>query len=278
MTHDREARCAAVPRMPDVAHGASDSAGGTVPPTSTGPARRGILCFCVVCRSSALSIARTGRRPPRRRDVGVGLRRGRRPRRRGHGRRPTRRPQSPGRGHRHDRRPQDVRRGRDPRRRRGPARSRAGLFEMSVDGGGTLQTYCVDIYNPTQRDAKYHETPWSADLARRQQERGQDPLDPAELLPAGERPRRARREGRHRAAHRAERRRRHPGGHLALLGRRRRRRRRPAGREARRLPPEERARPVAEPQASLTLDAPARLRPPRRAARPGDRAHGRGPA
>jgi TQXA domain-containing protein/LPXTG-motif cell wall-anchored protein len=37
----------------------------------------------------------------------------------------------------------------------------AGLFEMSVDGGGTLQTYCVDIHNPTQRDAKYRETPWS---------------------------------------------------------------------------------------------------------------------
>jgi TQXA domain-containing protein len=37
----------------------------------------------------------------------------------------------------------------------------AGLFEMSVEGGGTLQTYCVDLHNPTQRDAKYHETPWS---------------------------------------------------------------------------------------------------------------------
>lgn len=37
----------------------------------------------------------------------------------------------------------------------------AGLFEMSVDGGGTLQTYCVDLFNPTQKDAKYHETPWS---------------------------------------------------------------------------------------------------------------------
>ncbi|WP_217208188.1 Cys-Gln thioester bond-forming surface protein [Streptomyces sp. AC550_RSS872] len=37
----------------------------------------------------------------------------------------------------------------------------AGLFEMSVDGGGMLQTYCVDIHNPTQRDANYHETPWS---------------------------------------------------------------------------------------------------------------------
>ncbi|MET7454974.1 TQXA domain-containing protein [Streptomyces sp. NPDC005574] len=37
----------------------------------------------------------------------------------------------------------------------------AGLFEMSVDGGGTLQTYGVDLRNPTLKDAKYHETPWS---------------------------------------------------------------------------------------------------------------------
>ncbi|MGY4927411.1 Cys-Gln thioester bond-forming surface protein [Streptomyces sp. 900105755] len=37
----------------------------------------------------------------------------------------------------------------------------AGLFEMSVDGGGTLQTYCVDLHNPAQRDAKYQETAWS---------------------------------------------------------------------------------------------------------------------
>ncbi|MFJ3039384.1 MULTISPECIES: Cys-Gln thioester bond-forming surface protein [Streptomyces] len=37
----------------------------------------------------------------------------------------------------------------------------AGLFEMSVEGGGMLQTYCVDIQNPTQKDAKYRETPWS---------------------------------------------------------------------------------------------------------------------
>lgn len=37
----------------------------------------------------------------------------------------------------------------------------AGLFEMSVEGGGTLQTYCVDLRRPTQRDARYHETPWS---------------------------------------------------------------------------------------------------------------------
>jgi TQXA domain-containing protein len=37
----------------------------------------------------------------------------------------------------------------------------AGLFEMSVDGGGTLQTYCIDVRNPTQKDAKYEETPWA---------------------------------------------------------------------------------------------------------------------
>ncbi len=37
----------------------------------------------------------------------------------------------------------------------------AGLFEMSVEGGGTLHTYCVDIETPTQKDAKYAETPWS---------------------------------------------------------------------------------------------------------------------
>ncbi|WP_374213840.1 Cys-Gln thioester bond-forming surface protein [Streptomyces sp. A3M-1-3] len=37
----------------------------------------------------------------------------------------------------------------------------AGLFEMRVDDGGTLQTYCVDIHNPTQKEAKYVETPWN---------------------------------------------------------------------------------------------------------------------
>ncbi|WP_229858652.1 TQXA domain-containing protein [Streptomyces anandii] len=37
----------------------------------------------------------------------------------------------------------------------------AGLFQMFVDGGGMLQTYSVDLRNPTQKDAKYHETPWS---------------------------------------------------------------------------------------------------------------------
>ncbi|WP_330457901.1 TQXA domain-containing protein [Streptomyces sp. NBC_00820] len=37
----------------------------------------------------------------------------------------------------------------------------AGLFEMSVNDGGTLQTYGVDLHNPVQGDAQYQETPWS---------------------------------------------------------------------------------------------------------------------
>ncbi|WP_171060119.1 Cys-Gln thioester bond-forming surface protein [Streptomyces montanus] len=37
----------------------------------------------------------------------------------------------------------------------------AGLFEMFVDDGGALQTYCIDINSPTQKDAKYQETSWS---------------------------------------------------------------------------------------------------------------------
>ncbi|MFF4668901.1 LAETG motif-containing sortase-dependent surface protein [Streptomyces sp. NPDC001279] len=36
----------------------------------------------------------------------------------------------------------------------------AGVFEMTVDGGGKLKTYCIDIHNPTQDRAKYLETPW----------------------------------------------------------------------------------------------------------------------
>lgn len=38
----------------------------------------------------------------------------------------------------------------------------AGLFTMDVDGGGTIQTYCIDIHHPTQGGAKYQEASWSA--------------------------------------------------------------------------------------------------------------------
>ncbi|WP_275558377.1 Cys-Gln thioester bond-forming surface protein [Streptomyces sp. 5-6(2022)] len=37
----------------------------------------------------------------------------------------------------------------------------AGLFEMSVDNGGSIQTYCIDLHNPTQSKAKYEEKSWS---------------------------------------------------------------------------------------------------------------------
>ncbi|SCK18596.1 thioester domain-containing protein [Streptomyces sp. WMMB 322] len=36
----------------------------------------------------------------------------------------------------------------------------AGLFEMAVDGGGRLQTYGLDVDNPTQQHARYGETDW----------------------------------------------------------------------------------------------------------------------
>lgn len=32
---------------------------------------------------------------------------------------------------------------------------------MTVDGGGKFKTYCIDIHNPTQDQAKYLETPWN---------------------------------------------------------------------------------------------------------------------
>ncbi|MFE9700944.1 TQXA domain-containing protein [Streptomyces sp. NPDC006270] len=37
----------------------------------------------------------------------------------------------------------------------------AGLFEMTVDGGGKLKTYGIDLHSPTQDQAKYVETPWA---------------------------------------------------------------------------------------------------------------------
>ncbi|HEX5568714.1 MAG TPA: Cys-Gln thioester bond-forming surface protein [Streptomyces sp.] len=40
----------------------------------------------------------------------------------------------------------------------------AGLFEMTVDGGGTLTTYCVDVFRPTQKEARYEEVAWKNSL------------------------------------------------------------------------------------------------------------------
>ncbi|MET7937555.1 Cys-Gln thioester bond-forming surface protein [Streptomyces sp. NPDC005322] len=36
----------------------------------------------------------------------------------------------------------------------------AGLFEMAVDNGGSIQTYCIDLHNPTQSKAQYNEKSW----------------------------------------------------------------------------------------------------------------------
>ncbi|MFE7319094.1 LAETG motif-containing sortase-dependent surface protein [Streptomyces sp. NPDC057555] len=54
----------------------------------------------------------------------------------------------------------------------GDQRIGAGLFEMSVDNGGTLQTYCIDIHNPTQQQARYQEVPWSASSLHNNQDAG----------------------------------------------------------------------------------------------------------
>ncbi|MEU2787627.1 LAETG motif-containing sortase-dependent surface protein [Streptomyces sp. NPDC007100] len=48
----------------------------------------------------------------------------------------------------------------------------AGLFEMTVEGGGTLQTYCIDISTPTQQQAKYQEVPWSASSLHNNEDAG----------------------------------------------------------------------------------------------------------
>ncbi|SEP57513.1 Cys-Gln thioester bond-forming surface protein [Streptomyces radiopugnans] len=37
----------------------------------------------------------------------------------------------------------------------------AGLFDMTVDGGGALQTYCIDINTGTRKEAKYKEASWA---------------------------------------------------------------------------------------------------------------------
>ena len=36
----------------------------------------------------------------------------------------------------------------------------AGLFQLDVDGGGSLKTYCIDIFTGTKPGAKYRETSW----------------------------------------------------------------------------------------------------------------------
>ncbi|WP_328538702.1 LAETG motif-containing sortase-dependent surface protein [Streptomyces sp. NBC_00344] len=37
----------------------------------------------------------------------------------------------------------------------------AGLFELKVNGGGTIKTYCIDLYNHTQANTSYDEVTWA---------------------------------------------------------------------------------------------------------------------
>ncbi|GAA3063594.1 hypothetical protein GCM10020000_53820 [Streptomyces olivoverticillatus] len=111
---------------------------------------------------------------------------------------------------------------------------------MKVDGGGTLQTYCIDILTNTVDGAKYKEAGWDESSLHDNKNAGKirwilqhsypQVNDLAALgKDSGSRhPRRQHGRGQH------------PGRHLALLGQRQRRRPRPRGREARRLPLQER--------------------------------------
>ncbi|MER5780350.1 thioester domain-containing protein [Streptomyces mobaraensis] len=48
----------------------------------------------------------------------------------------------------------------------------AGLYEMKVDGGGTVQTYCVDAEAATVNGAKYREVSWSESSLQRNRNAG----------------------------------------------------------------------------------------------------------
>ena len=125
---------------------------------------------------------------------------------------------------------------------------------MTVDGGGTLQTYCIDIHNPTQDGAKYLETPWDQTSLGANQDAGKIRWILQHSYPQVNDLAALAEQGRCRPAHRADRRGRHPGRHLALLGQGRGRR--PRTRRPRSSPTGWRRtrENVAEPKASLALD------------------------
>ncbi|MFF2776919.1 Cys-Gln thioester bond-forming surface protein [Streptomyces sp. NPDC058052] len=43
---------------------------------------------------------------------------------------------------------------------RGNSTQRGGLFDLTVDGGGSLQAYCIDLWTSTDAGTKYRETDW----------------------------------------------------------------------------------------------------------------------
>ncbi len=213
-----------------------------------------------------------GSRPPCRGAIGVRCGRRRHRRRRG-GRRGRRGAAEPGRRDRHARADHRRRWG----RRAGPAQDRQ-RHGRPVRDEGRRRRHAPDLLHrhPHQhgRRREVQGDRLERVLPPRQQERRKDPLDPAALLPAGQRPRRARQDRRRGPTRRQHRGHRHPGRHLALLRQRQGRRQGPRGREARRLPHQERrerrgAQGVPDPHPA------GRLRQSGTARRPGHRAHQR---
>ncbi|MER5475395.1 thioester domain-containing protein [Streptomyces sp. NPDC002734] len=48
----------------------------------------------------------------------------------------------------------------------------AGLFTMDVQGGGTLQSYCIDAHTPTKTNAQYQEVAWAQSSLHANQDAG----------------------------------------------------------------------------------------------------------
>jgi TQXA domain-containing protein/LPXTG-motif cell wall-anchored protein len=48
----------------------------------------------------------------------------------------------------------------------------AGLFQMAVPGGGTIETYCIDFNHHTENQASYNEVPWSDSTLRGNKDAG----------------------------------------------------------------------------------------------------------
>jgi TQXA domain-containing protein/LPXTG-motif cell wall-anchored protein len=48
----------------------------------------------------------------------------------------------------------------------------AGLFTMDVQGGGTLQSYCIDAHTPTRTNAQYQEVSWAESSLHANQDAG----------------------------------------------------------------------------------------------------------
>ena len=52
------------------------------------------------------------------------------------------------------------------------AKQAAGLFQMTVPGGGSIETYCIDFNHHTEKAASYNEVPWSDSTLRDNKDAG----------------------------------------------------------------------------------------------------------